>query len=352
MADERAATITGRVDAALPQPSSAVERAMTPDPSATPEPRATSEPRATPEPSATPKRAPPTAHGPTGLRDVIETIGLVAPPLTLLAGLMFYFGWLRTRHYWEVFGLEHSLLGLSVQDYLLRGIDAVHLPLVVIAVTVVGSVWAWKSWTSWEGRNRHRATLATVRWAVLAVGAGLLAAGAVLAAGSPTAWPPLPSWTLAAGLVAVAAAELLRTDLARTRPESAGGPQHAGSPAVVVAAVATLLMLALFWVFADYAADVGRVRAERRADGLNGRATVVLYSPHDLHIDAPGVRTERLPTDGPYRYRYSGLTLILHTDGKYVLLPSAWKEGASSIVVPVSDAPRVDFAAGGAPDGG
>ena len=48
-----------------------------------------------------------------------------------------------------------------------------------------------------------------------------------------------------------------------------------------------------------------------------------------------------------YRYRYSGLGLLIHADGRYFLLPDDWsRSNAVAIVIRDNDAIRVDFVRG------
>ena len=71
------------------------------------------------------------------LRSALETLGLVIAPVTLLTSLLFYFGWARSNSTFLYFGLDPSVVGLSLQDYLLRSIGALFLPLGTLLLTAL-----------------------------------------------------------------------------------------------------------------------------------------------------------------------------------------------------------------------
>ena len=60
-------------------------------------------------------------------------------PTSAVTALLYYFGWARTSVQAQQMGLDDSLLGYSTQDYLLRSLTSMTIPLVVALVaTVVG----------------------------------------------------------------------------------------------------------------------------------------------------------------------------------------------------------------------
>jgi hypothetical protein len=49
-------------------------------------------------------------------------------------------------------------------------------------------------------------------------------------------------------------------------------------------------------------------------------------------------------TEGSYRFRYDGLTLVLQSDDQFVLLPRDWtKDDGVAVVLPRSDSVRIEF---------
>src|SRR2546421_4745445 len=72
----------------------------------------------------------------SNFKQVLEGLGAVVPPITLLTALAFYFGLEFINSRSSYFGIDYSTLGYSVQDYVLRSADALFVPLG--SVVVVG----------------------------------------------------------------------------------------------------------------------------------------------------------------------------------------------------------------------
>ena len=94
--------------------------------------------------------------------------------------------------------------------------------------------------------------------------------------------------------------------------------------AIVIAAVCAL------WAASVYAQNLGNEAAENLVSNLPTRTRVVIYSTQRLALSGPGVSVQPLPPGLPYRYRYTGLRLLLMQSGTYYLLPQGWS-------------PRLDF---------
>ncbi|MEU7058260.1 hypothetical protein [Streptomyces sp. NPDC046197] len=109
--------------------------------------------------------------------------------------------------------------------------------------------------------------------------------------------------------------------------------------------VFALVGLSLIWAANDYAAAVGRGRAEQQASQLANSPTAVLYSERRLGIGAPGVREVRCrDTKSAYPFRYEGLTLLMESANQYVLLPQEWTTSTGvAIVLPRTDSVRIEF---------
>src|SRR4051794_23475537 len=110
---------------------------------------------------------------------------------------MFYFGWRRSDVQARQMGIDVSLFGFSTQDYVLRSIGSLYLPLLVTAslglAALVGHARverALASGTFAGGSSRQRSALA---WATRTrnIG-GAVAAGGVVFAGAAGLSPPPP----------------------------------------------------------------------------------------------------------------------------------------------------------------
>jgi hypothetical protein len=60
----------------------------------------------------------------------------------VLTALLVYFGWKRADTQATVLGVDESVFGLSTQDYLLRSVDALFLPIGIFAAAGLGWLWA------------------------------------------------------------------------------------------------------------------------------------------------------------------------------------------------------------------
>lgn len=101
-------------------------------------------------------------------RAALQVVGSVVAPTTLLTALLFYFGRAHARYFFNYFGIDVSLLGLTTQDYLIRSVDALLVPLVV--GLGVGLVLLWV-YARVSGQLFDRPEAAThLRWAAMATG--------------------------------------------------------------------------------------------------------------------------------------------------------------------------------------
>src|SRR5918996_4099284 len=72
----------------------------------------------------------------------IRGIGTLVAPTTLVAALLYYFGWARTSRQAFLMGLDESLFGYSATDYVLRSITSMFWPLFYAALVVLVGVFA------------------------------------------------------------------------------------------------------------------------------------------------------------------------------------------------------------------
>ena len=79
----------------------------------------------------------------------LGVISAIGPPITVATALLFYFGWARADAQATNMGLDVSLFGYGVQDYILISINALFLPLVCL---LVGSL-VWVALDRWLRRR-------------------------------------------------------------------------------------------------------------------------------------------------------------------------------------------------------
>jgi hypothetical protein len=278
---------------------------------------------------------------PLGAREVIELIALVVAPTTLLATLLYYFGWARSRAQAAYFGIDTDVLGRSSNEYALRSIGSVFWPLVLILLGILTAVWIHAGMRRWLGSGRRAPNMHLLAAVLATVGLALL-----LVAAAGVFWPSLagsgPIRTplmFALGIPIVAYALLLA---------ASGRSGIRPIPRGALALIAGLIVVFLFWAVGDYADARGRTLAERTAANLGGLPSVTIYSPQRLHLEGAGIQEASLT--GPhsaYRYRYSGLKLLARAGSHYFLLPVGWtRTDGVTIVLPATNEVRLDFAPG------
>ena len=280
------------------------------------------------------------------LPGVTKVIGAVVAPVTLVTALLVYFGWSRTTAMFGWFGIDPTSLGFSNTDYLLVSQDGLFVPGVVIALLALAVLWAApvarrSGRFGPEVRRRFAPALAVV--GLLLATAGLLAVLGVRL---------LPNRVGVAPACLVVGVTLLGYAAHTVRPRR---PSYSRASGIAeVTGLTVVVAMALFWAAGDYSSAVGRERAAELASGLDSRARVVVYSEKSLGI-APehGVQVLRCTGggQGAYAFRYSGLVLLLNTDGQYVFLPVGWtRADGSAVAVPRGEGIRLDYRSPGSSD--
>jgi hypothetical protein len=257
----------------------------------------------------------------------------------VLTALLYYFGWVRTQAIFGYFGIDATLLGFSVTDYVLRSVNAAFLPLIVFGLVVlllneihrrvVVPALAGR-WPRVTPRVVARGmTVATVGCVVLA---GAVAVGMV-ALGTLGVVLPLALVVVAATLGYL---DHLRADDTAAVPR---GPR----PFLLVA----LGLVGLLWSIAIHAQETGEEAAAGIAGDLGARPHVVLYAAERQAIAGPGVTVDELPQTGSrYHYRYDGLRLLVQGADRYLLVPGGWHRGDSAYLIPITADIRIDVRAG------
>ncbi|WP_449373137.1 hypothetical protein [Arthrobacter psychrolactophilus] len=260
----------------------------------------------------------PVESAPSAFGRAMSVISAFGPPVAVITALLVYFGWARSDAQARAMGLDVSLFGYSVQDYVLRSIRSLFLPLVFLAV--VGIVWlAVDRWlTSHMRTKRYEAVVLRVgRVAVLggALTASVLLMLTILQPGRDAGFLP---YYMAAGTLIAAWGVRLRRSVNNASPVAlTKGPSNSSLEAALVFTVVTLL---LFWGTANFAQSVGRglaVQLEQRVDTMP-RASV--YSTSRLAIGATNVVEASLGTTEAPLYRYKGLRLLVVSGGNLFFL--------------------------------
>jgi hypothetical protein len=283
------------------------------------------------------------------LRSVLETVALVIAPTTVITALLFYFGWAQTNALFARLGIDQSALGFTVQDYMLRSVNSTFRPLSVVLLAAVAGLSAHIALTRAKA-TPGRAWLVERLWPVSTVAGGLL-----LAAGLAGLWGlvryrvdfPVVPLSLGLGLGLLAYGAYLRGQTPERREATAAVPRTLLAARRTLVAIFVLVML--FWSVAVYAQARGVREAARVAATISRRPDVTVYSARRLHLEGPTIReTELGGADAAYRFRYTGLRLVVRSGGKWFLLPAGWTpdNGGAALLLPDSDDLRVEFVPG------
>ena len=283
------------------------------------------------------------AEGFSGLGRIVSQ---VAASTGLLLALMVYFGWVRTGVLFDVFGISLGSLGLSPQDYALRSVIATIRPLVVVLLLLL--LVRPVHWLV-IGRVRAGGRLGRALPIVIIVLGGVVAAvglagfsGLIILA---VEWPLVPMF-LGLGVLLVAYGATLQPVVHGARPVPV--TRRTGSTAFAVlqrVVLAATLVLTLFWSAATFAQLDGAEEAERIARRPTVLPGAVVFSPHRLYLDLPGVREIPLPAEEErrYRYRYDGLRLLVRSNERFFLIPVQWRPGSHAVVLPDEATYRLEF---------
>jgi hypothetical protein len=242
----------------------------------------------------------------------------VVAPLSMIVALLTYFGWTRTGAIYGYFGVDQSIFGLSVQDYLIRSGQAVFQPL---AAAVVFAVLAML--VDQVAALVVAGHVRVVRWVLVGSGFVLGAVGLNGAVQGPDPFgidPLVSAVSLCAGttLLAVAVKNCPPPGLSR-----------------LTAAVLVLvgLLTSVFWATAVYASRTGTQVAQQVDRNPEGRTAVTVLSEKALDLGAALVQTRVEPAEGEFRYRYQGARLLAYANQRWVLITGRAPSGRLQLLI-------------------
>lgn len=249
---------------------------------------------------------------------LLRTVLSVVTNVTVLTALLVYFGWKRSDVQARALGLDETIFGLSTRDYLLRSVGSLFVPLAVVAGAGLAWMWCDRQVRPLLGNPawwpRLRRGIAVLRWSWLLVPALAAALYATTLVGAVA----LPA-SVGVGALLTAHAVSLGRDLDGHR--GLPGPDRTWRTEVNRGLVAVLVLLSVFWAITLVADSRGRALADRLERTIDSRPAVVVQSSRPLGIDAPGVTESRVGKDA---YRYHGLRLLHHHEGRFLLVHDGW----------------------------
>ena len=273
--------------------------------------------------TASPTGAEPVERKPT---DALRTLTLIGSPIALATALLLYFGWARSQAQADAFGADASVFDMSPQDLILRSVNILFFPIMLLLLGGLLLVWIEP-----HLRARSATTGAVLRFAWVAVPIALL----LLVLVEPVGYNLLPFFVMVA-IGGTAYGNLLRRYASGdTRP-----PRTAN-----VVLVGALLVAGLFWQTERLARAGGAALAEDiQAHMANRLQAVTLFTAGPMHIDGQGVQEDQIASDGSFTHRYDGLYFLQRSGGKYFLVTDGWPQDQGRLLVlNDSDAFRIEF---------
>src|SRR5262249_48171312 len=73
-----------------------------------------------------------------GIQQWINTGVTIVAPVTLISGVLFYFGYVSSRAEYEYFGIDVDTIGLGTRDYVMRSPQTLLVPLLCLAIVGAG----------------------------------------------------------------------------------------------------------------------------------------------------------------------------------------------------------------------
>lgn len=281
--------------------------------------------------------------------DVFAILGSLGAFVTIVTAVMLYFGWRRSDVQARTMGIDVTLFGFSAQDYVIRSISSLYLPLLVVFGLALACLSLHGKVTSMlrrvaivppEARRR-----AAGRYRSIGVTTTALAAGCVLFAlatglSSPP-WPVEPiaealadrQWTVPCALVVATLTATYAFWVHRRLSEHGDADNPPWHVALTAAVVVSTVVLGGFWMLEEYASAVGRRYASQIAADVDNLTRASVISPTPLGIRADGVREELVQASGSTYYRTTGLRLLARTGGSVLLLPDNWTLRNGMVIV-------------------
>jgi hypothetical protein len=280
---------------------------------------------------------------PSLLLKIVELIGAIAAPATVLAALLYYFGWVRTNAVFGYFGADAALLKFGLPEYLTRSAGTAFKPIVILllatALVLVIARAVDRAERRWPGVP---IAVRGYQFALRPVALSLLVAGVIAV---------LFGVAAAAGLAAYIPAAWAALSLGCGGLAAWYGARHVASPAgarhrpslVERVLLFGMIATALFWATAAYSQQVGDQRAEFIDANPATLPEVTIHSVDDLNLwTAPGTAKGQ----GKFSHTYQGLRLLYYANERWFLLSGEFTAAGRHRLVVVRDdeSIRVDLA--------
>lgn len=256
--------------------------------------------------------------------DVLRTAVGLLPPVALITGLLFYFGWVRVSAVATALGQSDSVYAYSTNDFVLRAVGSLFFPLLVLTASALLALIAhqYVQRALREGNAQWAPSAARV---LIGLGIALLVYGVVYGIWLFEYQKEIVDITgplsVGVGALMIAYGGWLRAQTRRGSGTALPTWQRAFAAGMLMCIAA----LSLFWAVGNYAKVRGVQDARLIVAGLHERPAVVVYSAKDLGLQ-PDAAVHPITTgDTRYSYQYTCLRLLDHVGGTWYLLPENWE---------------------------
>jgi hypothetical protein len=275
-------------------------------------------------------------------RSATEVLAIVGPT-SLLTGILYYFGYVSTKAFYNYFGISLSALNFSASNYLVHSADTFFKPaatLLIVSIVLLIAHQLLRQALSRAGKRWARGVaLCLCSLAIVLAGVGLLGLHGWL--------PGLTSpFSLAASGLLLEYSAWVASRYAVPQPRidaliNTGVNLRRGL-------IAALVLIATFWTVTDLAYRQGIANARLVEQVLPLESQAVVYSQNDLHLSGPYVGVAVLSgKNTAYHFRYNGLRPLVYANNRWFLLPVGWTHNNGLTVIVLQDDPdrvRVDLA--------
>jgi hypothetical protein len=259
-----------------------------------------------------------------GKIDLLAAISNIASPVAVTTALLVYFGWVRMNVQAKELGYDISVIDLSIQDYVLKTVNVLFIPLVLVCVLAL-VLRTLHRWIVDRDKRRLRKLAIALKYSFIGwVGLAIV----LMTQGSPMGRSELPIAVTLSLLCALYSSVLVpATDKSRS--------------AWVL--LLTLLVLVAFWDAERLARVMGHAYAESILANPGQLVGVIVHSEKDLLID--GAATTRIDSpESAYHFRYEELHLLQRSGDRFLVVTDEWAVGPRRVfVLRESDSVRIDF---------
>lgn len=250
------------------------------------------------------------------LSQKVASILSVIAPVTLLVGLLYYFGWVRTGAIFAQFGIDQKMLDYGFEDYVVRSAGVAFRPLALallasFGLAVLAPVVRERSEAS--GYSEVLTLLFRSVTLIALVWSSLVLFGAIR-----TSRPLMAAIVLALSTIGLAIVV-----------RSVGPAKRGLSFAVTLAnlALVGLLLLSLFWATSIFAQSTGMRLANGWLENPQSRPAVTIYSEERLQIAGEGDIEGRPIEEDRFPYVYGGLRLLTYSNSRWFLFYEEVRDG-------------------------